>query len=363
MRQGGSADGRAAVTVESVARHAQVSRQTVSNAFNAPERLRPETLQRVRAAIDELGYRPNRVARSLRTQTTRMLGYRIEPAREGTSSPVLDRFLHALAATARDAGYHLVLFTSDDEQGELATYEDLIRTRAVDAFVLSGMRYDDPRPRWLADHGAPFVGFGRPWGGDVRGPWVDVDGAAGTAAAVEHLVAMGHRRIAFVGSPKDLAVGDDRLAGWRQAMRAHRLAVRGASVRGVDRPETGAQALDRLLADVRPTAIVCSSDTLAVGCLHRAAALGLEVGHDLAIVGFDDSPAAGFLRPGLSSVRQPLERVGEEIIRLLTAMLAGARPRTPHVLLTPSLITRESSAGTSPPLAPDIATEPSTRRK
>src|SRR5665213_1156743 len=125
-------------TVESVARHAHVSRQTVSNAINAPSRLRPETLARVLASVDELGYRPNRVARSLRTRATRMLGYRIEPARDGVSSPVLDRFVHALAATARGAGYHLVLFTTDDETTELETYDDLIRTNAVDAFVLSG---------------------------------------------------------------------------------------------------------------------------------------------------------------------------------------------------------------------------------
>jgi DNA-binding LacI/PurR family transcriptional regulator len=353
MRQDGSADHRLpAATVESVARYANVSRQTVSNALNAPERLKPQTLQRVLAAVEELGYRPNRVARSLRTRSTRMLGYRIEPTQEQTSSPVLDRFIHALAATARDAGYHLVLFTSDDEEAELATYDDLIRTNAVDAFVLAGMRYDDPRPRWLIDQGAPFVAFGRPWGGKARGPWVDVDGAAGTAAAVDHLVALGHRRIAFVGSPKDNAVGDDRHDGWRRAMRAHRLAVHRASVRGLDRLVTGAQAIDRLFAELKPTAIVCSSDTLAVGCLHRARAMGLGIGTDLAIVGFDDSPTAGFLQPGLSSVRQPLEQVGAEIIRLLTAVLAGEQPEAPHVLLPPTLVIRESSTGKSPALEP-----------
>jgi DNA-binding LacI/PurR family transcriptional regulator len=341
----GVRDRRVPATVESVAQHAQVSRQTVSNAINAPGRLRPDTLARVLASVDELGYRPNRVARSLRTRATQMLGYRIEPARAGASSPALDRFVHALAATAHDAGYHIVLFTSEDEPTELETYDDLIRTNAVDAFVLSGMHYDDPRPRWLAERGAPSVAFGRPWGIEDTSLGVDVDGAAGTAQAVDHLVEAGHRRIAFVGSPADKAVGDDRLEGWRRAMRRHGLPTRGASVRGVDSLETGARAAGKLLDVAQPaTALVCASDTLAAGCLHRATALGLPIGRDVALVGFDDSPAAGFLQPGLSSVRQPLERVGEEIVRLLTAVLAGERPRTPHVLLTPTLVVRESSS-------------------
>ncbi|HXR41444.1 MAG TPA: LacI family DNA-binding transcriptional regulator [Acidothermaceae bacterium] len=340
-------------TVESVARHARVSRQTVSNAINAPDRLRPETLARVLASIDALGYRPNRVARSLRTRSTRMLGYRIEPAREGVSSPVLDRFVHALAATARDAGYHIVLFTSDDETTELGTYEDLIRTNAVDAFVLSGTRYDDPRQRWLADRGAPSVAFGRPWGAEGDpGPWVDVDGAAGTSQVVDHLVELGHRRIGFVGSPPDKAVGDDRLDGWRRAMRKHGLPTRDLWLRGVDSLESGASAAGRLLERAEPpSAIVCASDTLAAGCLHRAHELGQRVGTDLALVGFDDSPVAGFLQPGLSSVRQPLEEVGREIVRLLTSVLAGERPRTPHVLLTPTLVVRESSSFTPAAIA------------
>jgi DNA-binding LacI/PurR family transcriptional regulator len=338
-------DDSAVATIEAVARHAQVSRQTVSNAVNAPARLRADTLARVLSSIDELGYRPNRAARSLRTRATRMVGYRIEPSREGMSSPVLDRFVHALASTAREAGYHIVLFTSDDETAELDTYSDLIRANAVDAFVLSGVHFDDPRQRWLADHGSPSVAFGRPWGVDDAGPWVDVDGAAGTTDAVDHLVQAGHRRIAFVGSPKDSAVGDDRLGGWRQAMKRHRLPTRGGSIRGIDALATGAGAAGQLLDSAQPpTAIVCASDTLAVGCLHRATELGSIVGRDLAIVGFDDSPVAGFIQPGLSSIRQPLERVGEEIIRLLTAILAGQLPRTPHILLRPTLMVRGSSS-------------------
>lgn len=358
-------DDGAVATIEAVARHAQVSRQTVSNALNTPARLHPDTLTRVLASIDELGYRPNRAARSLRTRATKMLGYRIEPSSEGVSSPVLDRFVHALASTARVAGYHIVLFTSDDESTELGTYDELIRTNAVDAFVLSGVHYKDPRQQWLADRGSSSVAFGRPWGVEQTEPWVDVDGAAGTSDAVDHLVLAGHRRIAFVGSPSDKAVGDDRLAGWQRAMKRHRLTTRGLSVRDVDSIATGARAVTQLLdGDEPPTAFVCASDTLAVGCFHRANELGAIVGRDVAIVGFDDSPVAGLLRPGLSSIRQPLERVGEEIVQLLTTLLAGQQPATSHVLLPPTLVVRGSSSFTSNP-NPTGTASPSraTRRK
>lgn len=342
----GTTEERATATVDSVARHAGVSRQTVSNAINAPERLRPETLTRVRASIDALGYRPHRVARSLRTRSTGLIGYRIEPAAEGMSSPVLDRFVHALTATAAAAGYYMLLFTCDDESKELETYEELIRTNAVDAFVLSGTRYNDPRQPWLAERGAPSVAFGRRWGavGDTS-LWVDVDGAAGTAAAVDHLVADGHQRIAFVGSPPDRAVGDNRFAGWRDAMRAHGLPVRGQWLRGDDSLAVGAALTEELLGRTNPpSAIVCSSDTLAIGCMRRAAELGFAVPRELAVVGFDDSPAAGFLQPGLSSLRQPLEHVGEAIVGMLAAALAGRPPKERHVLLRPTLVVRESSA-------------------
>jgi DNA-binding LacI/PurR family transcriptional regulator len=341
----------APVTVEAVARHAGVSRQTVSNAINAPERLRPETLKRVLSAIEALGYRPNRVARSLRTQSTRMLGYRMEPVKENVSSPVLDRFLHSLTDTAREAGYHLLLFAAHDEADELAAYDELIRTNAVDAFVFAGTHHEDPRHSWFAERGAKAVSFGRPWGQSRVEAWVDVDGAAGTSAAVQHLVGLGHRRIAFLGSPPDRAVGDDRFAGWQSAMESYGLGTSGLLLRGPDTPETGAKLAGELLqATDRPTAIVCSSDTLAMGCYRRAKELGLTIGQDLAVVGFDDSPTAAFLDPALSSVRQPLERVGREIVRLLTTILAGGGAGGAGgaleltVLLPPTLTVRESSA-------------------
>lgn len=339
-----------APTLESVARHAGVSRQTVSNALNAPDRLAPDTLARVRAAIDELGYSPHAAARSLRLRSTGMLGYCIEPAVPGRLTPVLDRFLHALTDSANEREHRVILVTAESVEHELELYEDLLRRRAVDGFVLSHTSHADPRPAWLSQRGIPFVSFGRPW--DVpdsalaTGDWVDVDGRSGTERAVEHLVSTGRTRIAYLGWPQGSAVGEDRRGGWLAALQRAGLQP-AASEESVDDPESAQQAARRLLdahPDERPDALVCASDTLALGAYHALAERGLVIGSDVAVVGFDDAPIAAYLSPGLTTLRQPLEAVGRSCVELLVGRITGTRASSARVLLEPDLIVRPSTA-------------------
>ncbi|GGM19753.1 LacI family DNA-binding transcriptional regulator [Dactylosporangium sucinum] len=330
-------------TVEDVARAAGVSRQTVSNVLNAPERVRPETRQRVEAAIDQLGYRPNRVAQSLRASTSRMIGYRIEPMHPQSLSSIHDRFLHALAEAGRAADHHLLLFTANDPEDEVANVQALHRAGAIDGVILYGISTADPRPPGLRQLRIPFAAFGRT-GADSAHSWVDIDNAAGTAAAVDHLVAGGHRRIAFVGYPEGAAaVGDRRAEGWRTGLDRHGLLAgsRHLDLRGEDSLATGAWLGEALLDHpTPPTAVVAATDTLAAGVLRVVQRRGAR----LAVVGFDDTPTAAAL--DLSSVRQPIEAVGHAMIR---ALLGGGTEPTAQ-LLPPELIVRASSA---PQLNPD----------
>jgi LacI family transcriptional regulator len=336
-------------TVADVAEAAGVSRQTVSNVLNAPHRVRPETRARVEEAIAALGYQPNRAARALRVQASRLIGCRVEPERAESLASIHDRFLHALAEAGREADHHLLLFTADDPDDELTACARLFRTAGVDGFVLYGLHHGDPRPQALLRLGAPFVAFGRT-DFDSHHPWVDVDNAAGTAAAVEHLVARGHRRIAFVGWPEGSQVGDYRASGWRTALDKHGLLGEAAhlDVRGDDTVAGGGALASYLLdRDPAPTAIVAVSDTLAVGVAQAARARGLAIGPDLALVGFDDTPTARVLE--LSSVRQPIEAAGRAIVRtLLEHLPSGASstvdPEFSHRLLAPTLVVRASSA-------------------
>lgn len=331
-------------TVESVAAHAQVSRQTVSNALNAPERLRPETLERVLSSVRELGYRPSSAARSLRTNSTRVIGARLTPQQSETGG-VLDRFMHALCEAAGGHGYDVLMFTAADDSAEIGCYEELIRRSAVDGFVLTGTHFSDPRADWLLDSDSPFVAFGRPWGAPrPRHCWVDVDGAAGTAAAVAHLAEQGHRRIAFLGWPERSGVGDDRRHGWFDEMRRRRLPVRGYELHEPDSLDSGARMAERLLDRAAPpTAFVCVSDAVALGAFRTLEDRRLRPGRDVAVVGFDDSPAAGLVRPGLTSVRQPLEEVARHMVELLLQRLTTPDGRCADRLLLPELVIRGSS--------------------
>ncbi|GAA3455482.1 LacI family DNA-binding transcriptional regulator [Dactylosporangium matsuzakiense] len=335
-------------TVEDVARAAGVSRQTVSNVLNAPERVRPQTRARVEAAIAQLGYRPNRLAQGLRAASSRMIGYRIEPVHPHALGSIHDRFLHALADAGRAEDHHLLLYTADDAEGEIAGAVSLYKAGAIDALVLYGLHPGDPRPPALRAHGVPFAAFGRT-GDDDGHPWVDVDNTAGTAAATRHLAERGHRRIAFAGWPDGSAVSDRRAEGWREACAGLGLPL-GPHLRGEDSLATGAALGARLLEHPdRPTAVVAATDTLAAGLLRTVRARGAE----LAVVGFDDTPTAAAL--DLSSVRQPIEAAGRAMISaLLNPPLAGPAPADPPLaggpqaarLLAPELIVRGSSTGT-----------------
>lgn len=330
-------------TVSSVAAMAGVSRQTVSNALNNPERLQPETLRRVLAAIDETGYVRSAAARQMRTARSSVLAYRLDPIRDGIGGIVLDTFLHTLSAQAEGQGYRVMLYTADSDEAELRQFAALTQTRAVDAFVLVDTHRDDQRYRWLSENGVPYAVFGRPWPGDEETDddgahaWIDIDGSAGTAAATAHLLELGHRNIGFIGYLHDGATGDDRRRGWEASMAGAGVPPRQR--RALDSSQRdgileGADAARRLL-DAGATAFVCASDSLAVGALSAA-------GPEAAVVGFDDSPTAAAL--GLSSVRQPLEEAAGWALGSVLAQIAGARsPSGTSRLLVPQLVVRASS--------------------
>jgi DNA-binding LacI/PurR family transcriptional regulator len=330
-------------TLADVAERAGVSRQTVSNAVNNPDLLRADTLARVQEAIDDLGYSPNRAARNLRTRASHLIGMRISPAQEGTANATMDRFVHSLVETSREAGYHVLLFSGDHDD-PVSGYDDLLRSTAVDAFVVTDTYLGNPQAAWLEERRAPFVAFGRPWDNpEAQHPWVDVDGAAGTELATGHLLDRGHTRIAWIGWRKDSFIGEDRRAGWTRAMHARGLPTTGLASRVEDTVASGRDASAHLLDEAQPSAFVCASDTLATGVLHTLRDRGLRAGSDVAVVGFDDSQVAQVVPPGLTSVRQPLEEVAVEIATALEGLLGHPPVAGPGVMLTPTLVVRGSS--------------------
>ncbi|MCK2219064.1 LacI family transcriptional regulator [Actinomadura sp. ATCC 31491] len=339
-----------------VARVAGVSRQTVSNTLNSPEVVREETRRHVLEVVERLGYRANQAARQMRTGRSRLIAIRIDPGGDGISGTVMDAFLHGLTESAARAGYRVLLYTAADDRGEIATFEDLLGSYEPDAFVLTATHHGDLRTAWLLERGLPFVAFGRPWSDPdgtsdpdgARHSWVDVDGAAGTAAATRHLLAAGHRRIGFIGWPAGSGVGDDRRAGWARALAERGLPGEGLSRAVEDGVDSGAAAARDLLATgAGVTALVCASDSLALGALgadgpgHLGGDPGVAGAGRTAVIGFDDTPVARAV--GLTSVRQPLAEAAGVCVDLLTRTLGQAPRPAEHVLLEPTLTLRRSA--------------------
>jgi DNA-binding LacI/PurR family transcriptional regulator len=308
----------------------------VSNALNRPEVVRPATLDRVRTAIDELGYRPHASARRLRTRQSSTLGVRLPPV-HGISGAVLDRFLHALVERADERGMRILLFTASDLDDELAHMERLVEGSDVDGFVLTSTAHGDPRAAWLGERDVPFVTFGRPWGvpdmDDAPHPWVDVDGRTGLREATAALVARGHRRIGFLGWPSPSGQGDERRLGWRDALAAAGLDDDTEPLTCEDDVAAAASAVSRAVDDGAAfDAVVCASDTLALGARF---ALGATV----PVVGYDDTPVAEAV--GISSVEQPLDAAAAAAVELLMGSGRSVLPATTgHRLLAPRVVWR-----------------------
>lgn len=341
-------------SMSDVARRAGVSQTTVSFIVNNTpgSNIPQETRERVMAAVDELNYRPNVSARNLRTQSTNLIGYGFDNPAGVTSHPILDQFLYSTILSLEAAGYHLLTFVTD-ERTDTAVYQELYRRGQVAGFVVANTNDDDPRIACLIEEKIPFSAFGRAndaW--DFA--WVDVDGISGMERVVDHLTSAGHRRIGLITWPQGSKAGSHRESGYAAGLATAGIAPDEAWVfRGENVVQTGAEGMAALLAlpeDRRPTAVACVSDLIAVGAMNTAAAAGLQVGRDMAVTGYDDSPIAPHLHPPLTSVRQPIGAVSREVVRLLLGQLRGEPAGTRNLLLPPDLVVRQSSASGHPAL-------------
>lgn len=341
-------------TVEDVARVAGVSRQTVSNALNSPHIVKPETMTRVKAAIAELGYRPHASARRLRTRKSSTIGVRLDPMTNGISGSLLDRFLHALTEQAAERDLRIMLFTAQGPGDEIEEFRRLRDGADVDAFVLTSTMHEDPRTAWLLQHEFPFVTFGRPSAADDLDapihPWVDVDGFSGAQQATRHAIAGGARRVGYIGFDDETTTARERRAGWAAECGAQ-LGLGAAELDSLARavvdgvPQGNAAASSLLSLPDAPDALVCASDSLALGALMAAARSGRP---EIPVVGYDNTPVAAAI--GFSSVDQPLNLVAASALELLfgeSGSTIVARTHSAadpiHRLLTPTLVARQST--------------------
>ncbi|MBC7248696.1 MAG: LacI family DNA-binding transcriptional regulator [Anaerolineae bacterium] len=328
-------------TLEEVAQIAGVSRSTVSRVINNHPNVRAETRERVWQAIQECGYQPHAVARSLVTNRTRIVGMVIP---ETVTTLFTDPFFPLLLQGATEAcnthHYQLLLSLFNDPTGQEKTYQRVMRSGYVDGVIVASASLQDPVIPSLLRDGIPFVSVGRH--PDEQINYVDVDNVNGARMAVEHLIQLGHRRIGTITGPLDMISGQDRLRGYRQALAAHDLPIEEELIVEGDFRESGGVAGMQRLLSASPSAVFVASDIMALGALKALRQENLRVPQDISLVGFDDIPLASALEPPLTTVRQPVRRMGALAVEMLLDLIEhpGAGPR--RIVLPTQLVIRKS---------------------
>lgn len=330
-------------SIKDVAQLAGVSVATVSYVLNGTKKVSVEVEERVIKAAQQLNYRPNAAARSLRKSEAKILGYELPLPETGDISSFMQRFAYGLTLHAAEAGYHIISFASLDDN-PMNTYRQMIQAGRVDGFIVANTNWHDERIEFLIEQKFPFVSFGRT-AIDEPFSYIDVDGYSGLQQVVSHLVELGHQHIAFVGWPENSFSGDDRCNGYLDAM-----AAAGIRQKFLERTENtiegGYAAAARLMNKYRNiSAIACVSDVIAIGAIRYLSRNGYTVGENVAVAGFDDIPLGQFVTPPLTTVSQPIEEVEYQIIEVLTHKIEEDLAYNQQILLKPELIIRDSTVG------------------
>ncbi|WP_460801625.1 LacI family DNA-binding transcriptional regulator [Microbacterium sp. GXF6406] len=326
-------------TIEEVAASAGVSRSTVSRVVNGASAVSPEAVVAVRAAIERLGYVPNRAARSLASRQTHAIALIVpEDTTRFFGDPFFAEIVAGITGALAGSDYLLNLLVAGDDPGGKMT--GFVRNGGVDGALIVSHHTDDAFVERIAE-AVPVVWGGRPMRQGASEFVVDVDNVAAARTATEHLISTGRTRIATITGPDSMLASVDRIAGFRSALADAGLAPAGEEV-GDFSERSGADAARRLLAEATPDAIFIASDLMARGALGVLRAAGLRVPEDVAIIGFDDSAIAVATDPPLTTVRQPMYAMGETMAGVLMARLRGEEPPSVTILGT-ELVVRASA--------------------
>lgn len=329
------------LTLDDIGALAGVSRATVSRVIHDYPHITPELRQRVQNVIQETGYRPNKIAQSLASNRSGIIGLVIpNTARTIMSDPY---FLHLINGITKKTNQHaltlsLFLFHSMDDEAQISNA--LFKTNLVDGLIITADRKEDPFAQQVISHDIPFVVIGR---SELRAeiPCVNVANQQGAYLATEHLIKTNRRRLAIIMCDHNTA-GDDRFTGYRRALDEYGIEFDEHRVaRGDFSQESGYAAMQQLLT-TNPDAVFASSDMMAIGAQQAIRQAGLRIPDDIAIVGFDDLPQAALADPPLTTVQQPMEELGAVAVDILHDQLCGAGTWSRQIILPVELILRTS---------------------
>lgn len=330
-------------TIYDVARLAGVSTATVSRALNGTGQIAPSTRQAIDDAIEQLGFRPNTIARSLVTKSTQTIAFLLPDI----TNPFYAELVKGIQELALARDHTMLLCTTGGDPDREETYLDLLRAKQVDGALVDGLGLPPERIARFVEDGFPIVCLDR----DVEStaiPLVQVDNRMGARLATQHLIDLGHRRIAHVAGAGVLRISRERVEGYRDALEAAGIEVDPDLVAAGDFTEEGGYRATQSMLGRRFTAVFAANDLSAIGVVNALAEYGEAVPHDVSVVGFDDLRLARYMTPPLTTVHQPAREIAEQATTLLLDLAAGRQVDRLHHLLEPQLVIRESSAPAPP---------------
>ncbi|RAK58948.1 LacI family transcriptional regulator [Phenylobacterium hankyongense] len=330
------------VSIRDVSAAAGVSVATVSRALTMPDRVAKATRDRVLKVTEELGYHPNLVARSLRSQQSRLIVVLVT----NIANPMLSRCIRGIEKLARELGYSVLLGDTQNDNLIEASYIRLLAARQVDGVILLSSR--------LHGRVTDLILKANPQAAVVNAcacldvtpcSTVGIDDVGSARVMTEHLLSLGHRRIAVLTGPEESPHSRDRMFGYRLQLRAAGVQFdESLVVSGEFTMKSGADAVDRVLAiPTRPTALFCFNDEMAIGAIQRLTALGHSVPGDISVAGFDDIEFAAFTSPALTTIHQPTADMGTTAMNLLHRRLSGEM-QVETVTLPTELMIRQTTA-------------------
>ena len=326
--------------IREVARLAGVSVATVSRTLKSPERVLAETRDKVNAAVEKAGYRPNLMAVQFRSRKTGNLVILV-PAIANT---FFARVISGAQRAAQAAGYRLLLCDTQGQESIERQFAELVYAYQADGVIQ--LRAFDPFDQSSGSGAMPPIVNVCEVIRQGRHPTISLDNQAAAKAMTEHLLELGHRRIGLIKGPKSSPLTRDRVAGYEEALRQAQIPLDDALVSHGDftlnAGYLGASAMLKL--NPRPTALFCENDEMAIGALRRIKEEGLRVPQDISLAGFDDIPMAAYCDPALTTISQPAEAFGEKAVEMLIALMDGKPVTDRHLVLPFELTVRESTA-------------------
>ena len=327
-------------SIKDIARLARVSHPTVSRALQNSPLVNPRTAERIRKIASESGYRASAVARGLVTRRTRTIGLVVTTV----ADPFTCAVVSGIEQTANDHGYSVFLADSGADPAREQKVVQAFAERRVDGIIVTSSRVGALYLPLLSEMMVPIVLVNDQHPGEFVHS-VMIGNQQGSRAAAAHLISLAHRRIAYLGDQFGYQSDADRYAGYREALDVADIPVMPElEVRGNGKPEAALHAMDRLLALPQPpTAVVCYNDMSALGALRSIRMHGLRVPEDISVTGFDDLFLASYTEPPLTTVRQPMRRMGKLAMESLFKLMSG-QVSSVQIKIEPELVVRASTA-------------------